>query len=92
MLSARFICSQLQAEKPIWLNYWDYCPRDERDYVIRLNYLFNYPVKHGYVADLKNYPYSSFHSMLKMHGREFLVQQFKEYSEFKNLCLDEDVE
>jgi putative transposase len=92
MLSARFIRSQLQAEKPIWWNYWDYCPRDERDYFIRLNYLFNNPVKHGYVADLKNYPYSSFHSMLKKQGREFLARQFKEYPEYKNLYLDEDVE
>ena len=60
MLSAKFIRSQQQAEKPIWWNFWDYCPRDERDYFIRLNYLLNNPVKHGYVADLKNYPYSSF--------------------------------
>jgi putative transposase len=92
MLSARFIRSQLQAEKPIWWNYWDYCPRDERDYFIRLNYLFNNPVKHGYVTDLKNYPYSSFHNMLKKQGREFLARQFKEYPEYKNLYLDEDVE
>jgi len=23
---------------PVWWNYWDYCPRDEKDYLIRLNY------------------------------------------------------
>jgi putative transposase len=32
MLSAQLICSQLNAEKPIWWNYWDYCPRNEREY------------------------------------------------------------
>ncbi|MCX7066087.1 MAG: hypothetical protein NTW85_00060 [Methylococcales bacterium] len=26
MMTAKFICSQLNAEKPIWWNYWDYCP------------------------------------------------------------------
>ncbi|NOS89833.1 MAG: hypothetical protein HOP34_15070 [Methylococcaceae bacterium] len=92
MLSAKFIRSRLQAEKPIWWNYWDYCPRDERDYFIRLNYLFNNPVKHGYVADLKDYPYSSFHELLKKQGRDSLVQQFRKYPEYKNLHLDEDLE
>jgi putative transposase len=92
MLSAKFIRSQLQAEKPIWWNYWDYCPRDEKDYFVRLNYLFNNPVKHGYVANLHDYPYSSFHNMLEKQGREFLVRQFRAYPEFKNLHLDEDEE
>lgn len=36
-----------QADKPIWWNYWDRCPRDSRDYYIRLNYLFWNPAKHG---------------------------------------------
>ncbi len=92
MLSAQFIRSQLQAEKPIWWNYWDYCPRDERDYLIRLNYLLNNPVKHGYVTNLHDYRYSSFHKMLEKQGREFWVRQFRDYPEFKNLYLSEDVE
>jgi putative transposase len=92
MLSAKFIRAQVQAEKPIWWNYWDYCPRDEADYWVRLNYLFNNPIKHGYVTDLNDYPYSSFHEFLKKQGREFLVNQFREYPEYKNLVLDEDSE
>jgi len=90
MLSARFICSEIDAEKPIWWNYWDYCPRDERDYFIRVNYLFNNPVKHGYVTNLADYPYSSFQQMIKQQGREKLVQQFKKYQEYKQLNLEED--
>jgi putative transposase len=92
MLSAKLIRSQLQAEKPIWWNYWDYCPRDEADYWVRLNYLFNNPIKHGYVTDLKDYPYSSFHAFLAEQGRERLIKQFREYSEYKHLALDEDRE
>ena len=68
MLSAQFIRLQLTAEKPIWWNYWDYCPRDEKDYFIRLNYLFNNPIKHGYVTNLNDYPYSSFHNYVEKTG------------------------
>lgn len=90
MLAAKFISSELNAQKPIWWNYWDYCPRDENDYFIRLNYLFNNPVKHGYVTNLADYPYSSFHQMLKQQGRENLLKQFKKYTEYKQLSLEED--
>lgn len=90
MLSAQYIVSELEVEKPIWWNYWDYCPRDENDYFVRLNYLYNNPVKHGYVTTLADYAYSSFHQTLKQKGREELVQQFKSYAEYKKLHLDED--
>jgi hypothetical protein len=50
---------------------------NEKDYFIRQNYLFNNPVKHSYVSNLNDYPYSSFHDMLKNQGYEFLVQQFR---------------
>lgn len=74
----------------VWWNYWDHCPRDEKDYFIRLNYLFNNPIKHGYVNNLRDYPYSSFNTMLEKQGRELLARQFKEYSDYKTLVLDED--
>ena len=92
MLSAKLIGAKQHTEKPIWWNYWDYCPRDDRDYFTRLNYLLNNPIKHGYVTNLNDYPYSSFHELLKKQGREFLIQQFRKYSDYKNLYLDEDME
>ncbi|MDP2901889.1 MAG: transposase [Methylovulum sp.] len=58
--STRFIQTQCVCELPVWWNYWDYCPRNEREYLIRLNYLFNNPIKHGYVQNLHDYPFSSF--------------------------------
>jgi putative transposase len=88
--SAQYIYTETHAEKPIWWNYWDYCPRDEKDYFIRLNYLFNNPVKHGLVTNLIDYPYSSFHIMLEKQGRETLINQFKQYPDYKTLQLDED--
>jgi len=90
MLSAKFIGEQIHAEKPIWYNYWDYCPRTDRDYLIRQNYLFNNPVKHGYVKNLYDYPFSSFHQQVAQWGREVLVKRFKENSEYRSLQLEED--
>ncbi|WP_083960710.1 REP-associated tyrosine transposase [Methylomonas lenta] len=89
-LSARFIQAQGPCELPVWWNYWDYCPRDEKDYFIRLNYLLNNPLKHGYVTNLADYPHSSFHSTLETLGRNALAKQFTQYSEYKNLRLEED--
>ncbi len=88
--SAQYIHTETYAEKPIWWNYWDYCPRNERDYYIRLNYLYNNPVKHGLVSNLLDYPYSSFHTILKEQGQAALIKQFKEYPEYKDLQLTED--
>lgn len=76
--------------KHIWWNYWDYCPRNEKDYFIRLNYLFNNPIKHGYVQNLHDYPFSSFHRYFEKQGRELLKNQFKNYADYKKLTLDED--
>ncbi|MCP4351953.1 MAG: hypothetical protein GY795_41350 [Desulfobacterales bacterium] len=75
--------------KPIWWNYWDYCPRDEKDYMTRLNYLLNNPVKHGYTNNLKDYLFSSFHKIYSEFGREKLARQFREYSDYRTLVLTE---
>lgn len=89
-LSAQFIQAYKPCELPIWWNYWDYCPRDEKDYLTRLNYLLNNPVKHGYVANLADHHYSSFHAAFEKLGRDALAQQFKDYPEYKDLQLEED--
>lgn len=73
------IAEATRCAKPVWWNYWDYCPRDEADYYTRLNYLLYNPVKHGYVSDLREYPYSSFPALLEKLGREPLVKQFSSY-------------
>ena len=88
--SAHAIIAATHCEKPVWWNYWDYCPRDERDYLVHLNYLLYNPVKHGYVADLKEYPYSSFHNLMREMGKESLAKQFREYREFRALEVEDD--
>ena len=64
--------------------------RNEKDYLTHLNYLFNNPIKHQYVENLKDYPYSSFHQFLGKQGREKLVYQFKDNSDYKKLYLVHD--
>jgi len=83
------IVDATDCQTPVWWNYWDYCPRNEQDYRIRLNYLLNNPVKHGYVSNLYDYPYSSFHQVITTQGKATLHQQFRDYPEFRTLVLRE---
>lgn len=76
-------------EKPIWWNYWDYCPRDERDYYVRLNYLLWNPVKHGYASKLEDYQFSSYHQLVADKGGTAVELQFREYPQYKDCILRE---
>jgi putative transposase len=87
--TAKLIRQVTACEKPVWWNYWDYCPRNEKDYMTRLNYLLINPVKHGYVTSLYDYQFSSFHNLFGEIGREQLVRQFQTYPDYKNLVLHE---
>lgn len=75
--TAKFVREHINFEgKTVWWNYWDYCPRNERDYYQHLNYMLYNPVKHGYVADLKDYKWSSFHALLDDLARKGLPNSF----------------
>ncbi len=87
--SAAAIQEGVQQRERVWWNYWDYCPRNHHDYMIRQNYLLYNPVKHGYVTDLKEYPSSSFHEAFAQLGRERLVEQFRTYPEYTTLHITE---
>ena len=39
---------------------------DEKDYVMHMDYIHYNPVKHGWSRTVKEWPYSSFHRMVKM--------------------------
>ncbi len=47
-------------------------------------------MKHQYVENIKDYPYSSFHQFLEKQGRDNLVNQFKDNSDYKKLYSDQD--
>ena len=41
------------------------CIRDEPDYAAHMDYLHYNPVKHGHVEQVKDWPYSTFHHLVK---------------------------
>ncbi len=49
-------------ESTIWQRrFWEHQIPDERDYERHMDYLHYNPVKHGYVKNVKDWPYSTFH-------------------------------
>jgi putative transposase len=49
-------------ERGIWQRrFWEHTIRDDRDYAAHMDYLHYNPVKHGLVASVAEWPYSSFH-------------------------------
>jgi putative transposase len=56
-----------KAERGIWQRrYWEHTLRDERDFERHIDYIHFNPVKHGHVTRVKDWPYSSFHRMVKL--------------------------
>ncbi len=57
---------QRRGERGIWQRrYWEHLIRDEADYCAHMDYVHINPVKHGYVACVKDWPYSTFHRLVK---------------------------
>jgi putative transposase len=55
-----------RGERGIWQRrYWEHTIRDEADFERHLNYIHINPVKHGLVTRVRDWPYSSFHRMVK---------------------------
>ena len=49
-------------ERGIWQRrYWEHYIRDNNDYQKHIAYIHYNPVKHGYVKQAKNWPYSTLH-------------------------------
>jgi putative transposase len=54
-------------ERGIWQRrYWEHTIRDESDFARHIDYVHINPVKHGYVTRVSDWPYSSFHRMVKL--------------------------
>ncbi|MDB5630744.1 MAG: hypothetical protein JWQ51_3084 [Tardiphaga sp.] len=53
-------------EKGIWQRrFWEHAIRNEQDLSRHVDYIHFNPVKHGYVARVRDWPYSSFHRFVK---------------------------
>jgi len=54
-------------ERGIWQRrYWEHTIRDEDDFARHIDYVHINPVKHGLVTRVRDWPYSSFHRMVRL--------------------------
>ncbi|WP_137889144.1 transposase [Pseudomonas sp. 2FE] len=57
---------QARRESGLWQRrFWEHCIRDEQDYRRHMDYLHWNPVKHGLVARAADWPWSSFHRLVR---------------------------
>ncbi len=55
-----------RGERGIWQRrYWEHTVRNDTDYSRHMDYLHFNPVKHGYVERVRDWPYSSFHRLVR---------------------------
>ena len=59
--------------RQVWYQYWDVCIESIGSFWARLNYIHYNPVKHRYVTDPGDYPWSSYHLWLS-YGTDALDQ------------------
>jgi putative transposase len=56
-----------KGERGIWQRrYWEHTVRDESDFERHVDYIHINPVKHGLVARVRDWPFSSFHRMVRL--------------------------
>jgi putative transposase len=56
-----------KGERGIWQRrYWEHTIRDEMDRTRHIDYIHINPVKHGHVTRVRDWPYSSFHRMVRL--------------------------
>ena len=58
---------QRKGERGIWQRrYWEHTIRDDQDYGQHMDYLHFNPVKHGHVARVTDWPYSTFGRLVRL--------------------------
>jgi putative transposase len=56
-----------KGERGIWQRrYWEHTLRDDSDVARHVDYIHFNPVKHGHVEYVREWPYSSFHRMVRL--------------------------
>ncbi len=71
-----------QKGRSVWFQYWDYCPRNEKDFYQHFNYIHHNPVKHEYMKTqeevLKN-QFCSYKQWIEKKGEEWMSDCFATY-------------
>jgi len=64
---SRYRRANTNRKSTIWQRrYWEHQIRDDLDYQRHLDYIHWNPVKHGHVAQVTDWPYSTFHSYVRL--------------------------
>ncbi len=76
---------QRKKERGIWQRrFWEHVIRNEEDYIHNVEYIHYNPVKHGYVNNVKDWKYSSFHHLVGCATRFTVTHQNNDI--FKDIC------
>jgi len=61
-------------ERGIWQRrFWEHVVRNDADYRMHANYIHHNPLKHGWVTDLDEWPYSSWHQLSESNSDNWLT-------------------
>ncbi len=77
--SFRFNNEDNHRGRKVWYRCQDRVMRSERHYFASLNYIHNNPVKHRYVDQWQDWPFSSVHGYLESKGCDWLVSCWQEF-------------
>lgn len=69
----------LDGQRRVWYKFEDRMIRDTRHFYRALNYIHYNPVKHGYVSDPFEWPWSSVDSYKESYGRQWLRENWITY-------------
>jgi putative transposase len=60
------VSRQSKKEREIWQRrFWEHRIRSQEDFNRHIEYIHYNPLKHGYVKDLRDWPYSTFHRYVR---------------------------
>ena len=66
-------------KRRVWFKFSDRVMRSDAGFYRALNYVHFNPVKHRYVTDVYEWPWSSVHHYAEEHGRDWLRPSWKSY-------------
>jgi len=69
----------LTGQRKVWYKFYDRMIRDEHHFFKALNYIHYNPVKHGYVENVYEWPWTSLHNYDELQGREWLREKWREF-------------
>jgi putative transposase len=69
----------LTGKRRVWYKFADTYIRNDAHLRVAFNYIHYNPVKHGYVSDAYDWPWSSLQMYYEDRGENWLLEQWKEY-------------